>query len=200
MRPFGEDPEWDRNQLLAFRTWMSFAKKVILFGKTEPQLENPHVEFWPTEQFPRIKDMARVAGDQARQVVVICNGDILLNPQIMKVEQRIRNGVCLCASSRRWHFKPEELPDALESATLNTQEGLDDRGRDVFVAPARVWKQVESEVSPLLRIGHQHWDGELTRIFRSKWGDKFLDFTSLRMVHHPIHGGRRMPYAETIPR
>ena len=200
MRPFGEDLEWDRNQLLAFRTWMSFAKKVILFGKTEPQLENPHVEFWPTEQFPRIKDMARVAGEQARQVVAICNGDILLDPRIMKIEARMRCGTCCCASSRRWHFDPEGLPDSLSTAKLTNLDGVDDRGRDVFIAQCRVWKTIADEIPETLRIGHQQWDGEITARFRQHWNDKFLDFTSLRMVHHPIHGGRRMPYAETITR
>lgn len=200
MRPFGEDPEWDRNQLLAFRTWMSFAKRVFLFGNQEPQLNNPKVKFVASEQFPCIKTMAKLAGEQKRQVVVICNGDILLDPRIVKIEQRMRNGTCSCASSRRWHFDAEKLPQSLESASLTNSDGFDDRGRDVFVAQDRVWERISRDIPDNLRIGHQHWDGEITDRFREHWNDKFIDFTSLRMVHHPHHGGRRMPFAETIKR
>jgi len=106
----------------------------------------------------------------------------------------------VCASSRRWHFDPEKLPGSLETASLVNEHRFDDRGRDVFVAQARVWEKIAKEIPEVLRIGHQHWDGEITTRFRQHWNDKFLDFTSLRMVHHPIHGGRRMPYAETITR
>jgi len=200
MRPFGEDPEWDRNQLLAFRTWMMFASRVILFGQKEPTLNNAKVHFIESEQFPKIKDMAQVAGEQKHRVVTICNGDILLDPHIIKIEQQMKDGRCRCASSRRWHFDADKLPQSLEESSLADANGRDDRGRDVFIAQARVWQVIAEEIPETLRIGHQQWDGEITDRFRQHWNHKFVDFTALRMVHHPHHGGRRMPYAETITR
>lgn len=198
-RPFKEDPEWDRNQLTAFRTWMMFAKRIILFGQHEPDLSNNKVSFVPSEQFPRIKDMIGVAAKQRNQFVAICNGDILLNPSIIRIEGRMKNGHYKCASSRRWHFDPAKpMAEAMESASLIDADGRDDRGRDVFIARADAWDKLLSEAPDHLRVGHQHWDAWLTDAFRRHWDAKFLDFTALRIVHHPHHQGRRMPYATEI--
>lgn len=199
MRRFGQDPEWDRNQMMAFRTWNMFAKKIILFGDRDPYLANRKVLFVPTEEFPRIKLMADLAGRQRMEYVTLCNGDILLDPAIMRIEARMRAGNFCCASSRRWHFDPTmTMEKARETASLINQDGFDDRGRDVFIARWDVWQRIAKEMPDHYRIGHQHWDAYLTNAFREHWNDKFIDFTAMRLVHHPHHSGRRMPYAETI--
>lgn len=194
-RPFKEDPEWDRNQMLAYRSWMMFAKRVFLFGNHEPELANGKVSFIPSEQFPTIRFMASIAAQQKNQVVAIVNGDIMLDPRVMKIEQRIRNGGMRCASSRRWHFDPLlPMDKALESASLIDADGRDDRGRDTFIARSDVWKKIADEIPERLRIGHGTWDAWLTDAFRRHWDHQFLDFTGLRIAHHPHHGGRRRPH------
>lgn len=198
-RPFGESPEWDRNQSFAFRSWMMFAKRIILFGQMEPILDNSKVSWVPSEQYPRIKDMATLAGRQKNQVVMICNGDIMVEPKIMRVEQRMKFSNFRCASSRRWHFDPEKpMREALETSSLMDADGKDDRGRDVFIARWDVWAQVAKETPEKYRVGNPQWDAFLTDKFREHWNDKFIDFTAMRLCHHPHHGGRRHPYAEAI--
>lgn len=178
---------------------MMFAKRIILFGQHEPDLSNPKVAFVPSEQFPRIKSLIAMAAKQRHQFVAICNGDILLDPAIIRIEGRMKNGHYKCASSRRWHFDPTKpMAEALETASLTNQDGFLDRGRDVFIAKADAWEKLSHEVPEHLRMGHQHWDAWATDAFRRHWDAKFLDFTVLRIVHHPNHQGRRMPYADQI--
>src|SRR6185369_1063170 len=97
-RPFGEDPHWDRHQMLALRSWMMCATRIFLFGDIEPSLRCNKVQFVPYEQFPRIKDMAHFAGQQRGKIVTICNGDIVLDPKILKIELKLRLSHSLCAS------------------------------------------------------------------------------------------------------
>jgi len=171
-----------------------FAKRIVLFGSMEPTLNNHKTRFVPSEQWPRIKDMVAFAAMQKGEVIAICNGDIMLDPKVMKVEQKIRNGGCRCASSRRWHFDPTKLmSEALESATLTNEDGVDDRGRDVFIAPWHVWAKIAPETPEGFRIGLGGWDGFMTDKFREHWNETFLDFTALRIVHHTHHKGRRRP-------
>jgi hypothetical protein len=179
---------------------MMFAKRIILFGQHEPDLSNGKVSFVPSEQFPRIKDMAEIAGRQKQQIVCICNGDILLNPAVMKIEQRIRNSGFRCASSRRWHFDPlKPMSESLENASMINEDGIDDRGRDVFIARWDVWAQVANETPERFRLGHGRWDAFMTDKFREHWNDRFVDFSAFRWVHHPHHGGRRRPHElETV--
>lgn len=200
-RPFGESQEWDRNQMAAFRTWMMFAKRVFLFGQMEPAIDNSKVGWVSSDQYPRIKDMATLAGRQKNQIVMICNGDIRVNPNVLRLEQRMRVTNCHCASSRRWHFDPEKvITKHMDTATLTDMEGRDDRGRDVFIARWDVWARIAKEMPEKYRIGNPQWDAFLTDKFREHWNDQFIDFTTMRLCHHPHHGGRRHPYAEEIAR
>lgn len=186
--------------MMAFRTWMLFAKKVYLFGEHEPVLSGSKVHFVPSEQFPRIKDMVILAASQKQEYSAICNGDILLDPQIMRIEQRMRFGNYRCASSRRWHFKSDavSIEQARESSSLIDQDGRDDRGRDVFIARWDVWGRIAKDIPDQYRISHNAWDAYLTDKFREHWNDRFLDFTAFRYVLHPHHGGRKRPYHETM--
>lgn len=169
---------------------MMFARRIYLFSQREAQIENSKVHFVPADDFPRIKDMAILAGKQAGQYTAITNGDILIDPAITKLEQRLRFQNKRCASSRRWHFDPN-IP--MEQARLNASLG-DDRGRDIFIARWDVWARIGREMPDKYRIGNCRWDAYLTDKFREHWNDGFVDFTSLRIIHHPIHGGRKRPY------
>lgn len=199
LRPLGQDPHWDKHQMLAFRSWMMCATRIFLFGDIEPMLRSNKVAFIPCEQFPRIKDMAHFAGQQRGKIVMLCNGDIVVDPRILRIEVKLRVSHSLCASSRRWHFD-SELPmnKAMETASLTDAEGRDDRGRDLFMARAEVWNRISKEMPEKFRIGQPQWDAYVTDAFRQHWNDKFLDFTALRMCFHPHHEGRRRPYAEEI--
>lgn len=167
-----------------------FAQRIVIFGPHEPDLSNRKVSFVPSEQFPRIKVMAEFAALQKNHYVAICNGDILLDPKILRIENRMRFSNYRCASSRRWHFDPlKPMSEALETADLGS-----DRGRDVFVARWDVWTRIAAETPDRLRIGHGTWDAFMTDKFREHWNDKFIDFTAFRMVHHPHHGDRRRPH------
>lgn len=201
LRPLGEDSEWDRNQMMAFRTWQMFATKIFLFGKPEPTLDSRKTNFIPSEQFPRIKDMMSLAAEQVGKVTAICNGDILISPMIKRVENLIRLGRYKCAYSRRWHFDPTINPEeAMARATLTNADGLDDRGQDVFITSHGVWKALAANFNPDYRIGHSGWDGATNYAIRRHCSqERCLNFTELKLIHHPHHGGRKMPHADTIP-
>ncbi len=195
----GQDPHWDKHQMLAFRSWMMCASRVFLFGDVEPMLRSTKVSFVPSEQFPHIKEMAHLAGQQRGKIVALCNGDIVLDPRILRIEVKLRVSASLCASSRRWHFDSElPMSQAMQSASLTDKDGRDDRGRDLFIARADVWAKIAKEMPIKFRIGQPQWDAWITDAFRQHWDAKFLDFTALRMVYHPHHEGRRRPYAEEI--
>lgn len=185
--------------MLAFRSWMMCATRIFLFGDIEPTLTSNKVSFVPCEQFPRIKDMATLAALQRGRVVMICNGDIVVDPRIRRIEAKLRLSHSACASSRRWHFD-SDLPmgRAMETASLIDRDGRDDRGRDLFIAKAEVWHRIAKELPEKYRIGNSQWDAAITNAFREHWNDKFLDFTVLRMCFHPHHEGRRRPYDQEI--
>lgn len=194
-RPFGEDREWDENQLRAFRSWCMFAKHIFLFSQPNELLRSEKVSFVPCEEFPRIKDMVALAAKHRRDTSLICNGDIMIDPAILKIERKLGISHAVCASSRRWHFTPQPMmADAIRNASLIDGDGRDDRGRDVFMAKSQVWAKVGLEMPEHYRIGHSLFDAYLTNKFREHWNDRFLDFTAMRIVFHPIHGGRRRPY------
>lgn len=192
-RQFGEDPEWDANQLRAYRSWMMFAERIYLFNKPESILKNSKVQFIDCEEFPRIKDMVALASKQHRRIVMICNGDICVDPNIKRIEVKLMVSHACCASSRRWHFTPTE-GGGIGEASLMDKDGRDDRGRDVFIARANIWGRIAMEIPDKYRIGHGRWDAFMTDIFRQHWNDRFVDFTSSRLIFHPIHEGRRRPY------
>lgn len=198
-RPFGEDREWDENQLRAFRSWLMFAERIYLFNEPDPMLKSNRVHFVQSEQYPRIRDMALFAAKHRRDTALICNGDIVINPEIKKIERKLGMTHACCASSRRWHFRPQSMMvDAIRNASLTNGDGIDDRGRDVFMAKASVWARVGVQLPDKYRIGNPQWDAALTNMFREHWDDKFLDFTAMRIVFHPIHAKRKYPYAEEI--
>lgn len=190
-RPFAKSEEWAKNQKLAWRTWQGYFRKVIYFGDEEPDLKSSQTAFLPSEQWPTIKRMAEVATSKPG-VTAILNADILINPKLRIVENRLLNGSAVCASSRRWHFEVADLP-SLDKARLVDS----DRGRDIFIATHLVWQTVAREIPGNLRIGHQQWDAWMTDFF-NRYKPAFIDFTQMRCIFHPTHGDRQMPFAEQV--
>jgi len=189
-RPMADDVEIGRNQSLAKRSWEMCARRIVYFGPNEFELRSPKTVFVDCEPFPRIKTLIGAAASMVGYTAIL-NADIVVKPDILRLERMMGLRGKLCASSRRYHFDP---------ATCNwdAAELGDDRGRDLFMARHDVWKRAVKEVPEMFRIGHQGWDGWLTDFLRRNYNDSFMDFTAKRIVFHPIHGSRRMPHAAEV--
>ena len=90
------------------------------------------------------------------------------------------------------------MSEAVKNASLIDGEGRDDRGRDVFMARDFVWGKVAATLPDGYRIGNPRWDAALTNMFREHWDARFLDFSAMRLIFHPIHAARKYPFAEEI--
>lgn len=179
----------------AFRSWLMFAEKIYIFGPPDQRLQSDKVNFVSSEEYPRIKDMIALAAKHRHKTSLICNGDIVIDPDIRRIDRKLGFSHAVCASSRRWHFKPQPMMiDAIRNASLIDGNGIDDRGRDLFMARPHVWVRVANEMPEGYRIGHGRWDAWITDCFRAHWNDRFLDFTAMRLIFHPIHQGRRRPH------
>lgn len=190
-RPHAKSAEYARNQKLAWRTWQGFFTDIIYFGDEEPELKSFKTRFVRSEQWPTIKIMAQLAAT-ARGIACIINADILINPKLRVVENRLANGPAAVASSRRWHIDPH-LPNFDRAQLVDT-----DRGRDIFVCTRVVWQRIAAEIPGHLRIGHQQWDAWMTDFFNAHYHDRFIDFTQMKCIFHPKHEDRQMPFAEDI--
>ena len=189
-RPLDQEPEIKRNQLLAKRTWEMTFSRIIYFGVHEHELVSGKTSFVPSEEFPRIKDMMDMAGKQ-RGFVAILNADIVVTPDLRKLERMMALRGKLCASSRRYHFDPN-------TCDFKNAELGDDRGRDIFIARNDVWRDAARVIPEQFRISHQGFDGWITDFFRRKYDSSFIDFTNRRCVFHPVHGNRKMPHAAEV--
>lgn len=189
-RPLDQEAEIKRNQLLAKRTWESAFDKIYYFGTLEHELSSPKTHFVPADDFPSIKSMMTMAGQQ-RGFVAILNADIVVKPDIRKLERMMMARGKSCASSRRWHFDPV-------TCDWDKAELGDDRGRDIFIARNDIWRDMAKAVPEELRIGHGRWDAFCVDWFRIKFNDSFIDFTNSKMIFHPIHESRRRPHEEQI--
>ena len=185
-----EDSEIARNQSLAKRSWEMWAKRIVYFGTSDFDLRSPRTIFLEAEQFPRIKSLMECAGGMNGYTAIL-NADIVVKPEIRRLEQMMGLRGKLCASSRRYHFDPN-------TCNWDAAELGDDRGRDIFIARHDVWKRAAREVPEAFRIGNGRWDGYVTDLFRRHYNDSFIDFSQKRLVFHPIHGNRKRPYDEEI--
>lgn len=176
---------------MAWRTWQGFFRGIVYLGDEEPELKALNTKFVPSEQWPTIKRMAELASTH-HGVTAIINADILVNPKLRVVENRLLNGPAAVASSRRWHIDPH-LPNFDRAQLIDS-----DRGRDIFVCTQTVWHRIAKEIPGHLRIGHQQWDAWMTDFFNANYGTRFVDFTQMKCIFHPKHEDRRMPYADTI--
>src|SRR6266498_2469409 len=188
-RPNCQDRDICRNQSLAARTWRMTFTRIIYLGPSEPDLRSPKTKFVFSEDFPRIKALMQIAALQPGFTAIL-NADIVVN-DLRKLENQMMLRGKVCASSRRWHFDPNTCD--WKAAYLGS-----DRGRDIFIARQDVWRKAAREVPEEFRIGHQGHDGWLTDYFRRQHNDSFIDFTGQRLIFHPEHGSRKMPYAVEV--
>lgn len=175
--------------MLAKRTFEMTFNKIIYLGPNEFPLRSHKTRFVPSEDFPRIKSLMQIASMQPGFTAIL-NADIVVN-DLRKLERQMMATGKVCASSRRWHFDPNTC--AWDQAQLG-----EDRGRDIFIARCDVWRHAARNVPDEFRIAHGGWDGWTTDFFRRHYNENFIDFTGQRLIFHPIHGSRKMPYAAEV--
>lgn len=192
-RPHAQGGQFPLNQIRAYKSWLTVAKKIIYFGSPEPDLgaSRQNTQFIGCPDFPQIAILAAYAAS-CLDTVAIVNSDIVLTEPVLKIPIYLSRGICKAAVSRRHHYDPGTF-DLAAAVDITT-----DRGRDIFIAEPVVWREVAKRIPSVYRIGHQKWDAWVCDYWRDTHKKKFMDFTHLRCVFHPNHGERRMPYSKEL--
>lgn len=182
----GTTPEYDRNQLTAWKSWQSVASAVVYFNDPQPALASPITRFIPSEPFPRLIDIFEFCAEQKDWCAVL-NGDIVILNHFQSVEKKLKARNACAASSWRWEFDPEVgfFPNAVV-----------DPGVDFFAATPKIWQQVYQDIDENLRLGSVQWDSFLLGWFAVKAVHSptegcFYSITPSRCVLHPKHGNRK---------
>lgn len=189
-RPHVEDGEYRTNQIRAWRSWKEVFSRIIYLGDREPELENDQTFFVPTPEWPRIRDLIKVAANADTEYAVLLNADIVVSTRILHVFSLMKTGNIGAAVSKRWTFDPRR-PDF-------TGAKITDHGLDVFVATPKVWQKALRKVPACLRLGHFLWDTWLSGYLNKTLRNGVADFTSQKCVFHPQHNGRNNPYTSEI--
>lgn len=176
----GNHPEYDRNQLAAWKSWHEVAEAIIYFNDPQPQLQSSITRFVPAEPYPRILHMAELAMNQPGWCALI-NSDIVLSPYFKIVEQKLYAKKALAASSWRHEFDP--------AIGIEPRSRVDN-GLDFFAANPWVWANVYNDIDERMRLGSQRWDSWMLGYFSIKAAVGFYDITPSRCVAHPKHEGR----------
>lgn len=198
VRPMGDDPEYDRNQLFAKASWEKVATAIVYFNEHQPQLKSPITRFLPSEKYPSLRDMVDFCADQDEWCAIL-NGDIVITPIFKKMEEKLKLKKAVAASSWRWQFDPSVGVDPCAH---------NDNGLDFFSALPGAWEMVYNKMGDTpqgdvdsarhLRFCGPRWDSWLLGTFFKLFSTMgFYNLTDARCVRHPIHGGRR--YADNIP-
>lgn len=179
-RPHRDSGEYRQNQIRAKNSWEPIFKNIIYFGHLEPELTSPKTEFIPYDGWPFIREMAEIAS-KLNGYTAIINADIVIEPELSTVVAIMeRTGIVAATSMRR---------------DLETREILfNDKGRDIFILNQRWWKRVADKVPRSCRIGHFEWDSWMIGFLCYEAKTKFADFSQVKCVFHPKHGGRKMPF------
>lgn len=173
-------PEYDRNQLAAWKSWHEVAEAIIYFNDPQPQLFSSITRFVPAEPYPRILNMVELMMSQPGWCALL-NSDIILTPYFKAIEQKLYAKKAIAASSWRHEFDP---------AIGIEPRARVDNGLDFFAASPWVWANVYAEVNENLRLGAIQWDSWLLGFFSIKAAAGFYDITPSRCVAHPAHQGR----------
>ena len=184
-RPMDEDAEYARNQIAARVSWEPLFKSIFYLSAPDEQMAAPNVTCVAWEPFPTILAVSSIASSFS-ELVAVLNADIVLAPAFKEVETHMQQRGFEAAMSRRYQFRP--------GAPLSTG-ALVDAGLDIFIASPNVWMQVHDLVPPEFRIGHNRWDTFMLGALNYLRPGRVLDFTRAKVVFHPVHGGRRQPYA-----
>jgi hypothetical protein len=191
-RRHDRNPEYAANQKRAAVSWSGIFNTVYYFGSFEEDLAAPHVMWARADDWPTIKEMASFASHIKGDLVALINADIVVTPEILAVEQKLKELTIPAATSYRYEFDPTK-PDFSEAVRIK-----EDRGMDIFVAPGEIWKMVAERIPEYLRIGHPTHDSWLCGFFCKNFGFGFRQFTDYRCIFHPKHNGRETPHSPTI--
>lgn len=184
-KPHAGNPGYRDNQVRALRSWVRFFSRIIYLGAYEPELKAPCSEFYPSEDFPRIKDIALKASVLPASYVTLINADIYLDTPFKEVISAMHQSSKSAGLSRRFMWDtsgPVELAQ------------IEDFGLDIFIAKPVVWQRVAKEVPEELRIGHIRWDTWMYGFLRTIYKGGLADFSHFKCVFHPRHSGEPAPY------
>lgn len=191
-KPFSESKEYALNQGRAAVTWsdLSCVERIYYFGHYEEELNQGDKALFARkfDHWPRIKDMVAMASQLVTEYVALINADIVLTVGFNDVVKRMSDLSLPAATSYRYEFDPAKWPD-----TTDAVRHKEDRGMDIFIAKPRIWKEVFHEIPDYLRVGHNRWDSWMCGWFCDHLGYGFRQFTDMRCVFHPKHGGRGTP-------
>lgn len=176
-RPLGQNPEWDRNQLAAKRSWDEAFDEVFYFNVEEPQLGTGKTTFIPTLDHPPIVDMCRLCSIASRWACII-NADIIVSPRVREIERRAEARGAYALTSFRYQLN-------------NGRQQVIDNGLDWFAALPWVWLTAVDKCPGQLRIGHPTWDTWMIGLFNYAAGTRFYNVTNHQLIFHPRHEDRR---------
>lgn len=181
LRPFGNHPEYDRNQLAAWQSWQKAFSLIVYFNDPQPQVSNEKTLFIPSEPFPQIWKIAERMAYQSEMSCLI-NGDIIIGDRWPRVEATLKQKSALTAVSQRWEFDPARGLDPC---------AVVDCGIDFFCATREIWSIVANMADDRLRLGVGWFDTWLMGCFSSFSMRGLWDITHCRVVYHPKHEGRK---------
>lgn len=192
-RPFEDrHSEHSKNQIAAWQSWQHAFDAILYLNQPEPALVSNKTRFIPWEDFPSLKDAARLAIAAGGWACII-NADIVVSDRMPEVENYLRNHGAQCASSWRYEFDP----------VIGRISGkVVDNGLDFFAAESWMWERVADVASDTLRLGCTFWDTWLLSFFNAMAPGTFYDLTPARLIFHPKHGDRKYgpgPDHKTIP-
>ena len=195
-RPFANNSEYAANQERAAQSLQAQfnVSNIYYVGHYEDGLNSEKTMFIrPEGTHPTIKSMADFASKLSAEYVAILNADIVLGSAIAEVEKRMHDMALPAATSYRYEFDPEDYPN-LDGAVHHHEV----RGMDIFIANPGIWKLVAKDIPETLWFGHQTFDSWLCGYFCHHLGYGFRQFTDMRCVFHPKHGGRLTPFSPQI--
>lgn len=181
LRPFGSSPEYDRNQMAAWRSWQSAFSLIVYLNDFQPQVDNGKTIFIPSEPYPQIYKMAEIMANQ-REPCCIINADIIMGDRWNQVYAQLTQRKMLAAVSNRYEFFPDL---GLHPAHVV------DCGVDFFAATPQIWSIVAGMADERLRLGVGWFDTWLMGCFSSFAMRGFWDITPSKVIFHPKHGDRK---------
>lgn len=184
-RPLDTNEEYRKNQIAAFESWNKVFDAIVFFNAPDERMKSGITSFFPSEDYPFILTLAGLASRFPENLVCLINSDIVASPDLLYVEQTLKENKASCAVSHRWQFDPVNLMQPKQVVDL---------GLDIFVGTSEVWGRVARLVPEEFRIGHGMWDTWLIAFFNKHFASTFYDFTPSRCIFHPKHGGRQSKF------
>ncbi len=105
LRPFGNHPEYDRNQRAAWESWQKAFSLIVYLNDPQREVSNHKTLFIPSEPYPRIYQIAERMAYQD-EMCCLLNADIIIGERWPRVEATMKSKHALAAVSCRWEFDP----------------------------------------------------------------------------------------------